>query len=175
MVHPHRSVPDTSDRPGPGRWQRSFRGQEGELRQLREWLTALLPDGAGRDDLISVAVELGTNAIQHTASGSGGWFTVEVACLGPATRVSVTDQGAANEPCLTGDPLSEHGRGLIIVRALSAASGVCGNASGRTVWAEIAQCSPSPGSPSAASPFLADQGRSNCPSASSAMAISRTL
>jgi Histidine kinase-like ATPase domain len=152
-----------------------FRGQEGELRQMREWLTALLPDDPARDDLISVAVELGTNAIQHTASGRGGWFTVEVACLGPATRVSVTDQGAANEPCPAQDPLGEHGRGLIIVRALSAASGVCGNASGRTVWAEIAQCNSPGGSSSGASPFPAGQGRSSRPSASSAMAISRTL
>jgi len=190
MVHAH--APGTSDwsRPRHDRWHRLFRGQEGELRQLREWLTALLPDGPARDDLISVAVELGTNAIQHTASGNGGRFMVEVACLGPATRVSVTDEGAADEPCLTEDPLSEHGRGLIIVRALSAASGMSGDASGRTVWAEIAQCNPSggnpsggnssggsssAGSPSPASPFLAGQGRSSRPSASSAMAISRTL
>jgi serine/threonine-protein kinase RsbW len=174
MVHAH--APGASDwsRPRHDRWQRLFRGQEGELRQLREWLTALLPDGPARDDLISVAVELGTNAIQHTASGNGGRFMVEVACLGPATRVSVTDEGAASEPCLTEDPFSEHGRGLIIVRALSVTSGVCGDASGRTVWAEIAHCSPPPGSPPA-SPFLAGQGRSSRPSASSAMAISRTL
>ena len=64
------------------------------MRQLRRWLTALLPDGPARDDLISVAVELGTNAIQHTSSGQGGWFTVEVARRGAVTRIDVTDEGA---------------------------------------------------------------------------------
>jgi hypothetical protein len=194
MVHTHRPAPDTSDRVGiwsrtgwpvPRRehWQRLFRGQQTELRQLRHWVTALLPDTSARDDLISVAVELGTNAIQHTASGDGGWFTVEVACLGPVIRVAVTDEGGPGVPCLTGEPLSsgdlaldgdldgdldneiagdcesDCGRGLLIVRALSVSSGVCGNARGRTVWAEIA----------------APQGRSSSPSASSAMASSRTL
>jgi Histidine kinase-like ATPase domain len=194
MVHTHRPAPDTSDRAGiwsrtgwpvPRReyWQRLFRGQQTELRQLRHWLTALLPDTSARDDLISVAVELGTNAIQHTASGDGGWFTVEVACLGPVIRVAVTDEGGPGAPRLTGDPLSsgdlaldsdldgdldseiavdcesDCGRGLLIVRALSVTAGVCGNARGRTVWAEVA----------------APQGRSSSPSASSAMASSRTL
>jgi hypothetical protein len=176
MVRAHRSAPDTSDPAHPGvwartgwpvsrrdRWQRLFRGQEGELCQLRRWLTGLLPDTSARDDLISVAVELGTNAIQHTASGTGGWFTVEVACLGPVIRVAVTDEGAPGAPCVNEDPLSDRGRGLVIVRALSVSSGVCGNTRGRTVWAEIAITPDDP------------QGRSNRPSASSAMAISRTL
>jgi hypothetical protein len=40
--------------------------------RLRRWLAALLPDGLERDDLTSVAVELATNAIQHTASVTDG-------------------------------------------------------------------------------------------------------
>ena len=111
----------------------------------------LLPDTSARDDLISVAVELGTNAIQHTASGDGGWFTVEVACRDSVIRVAVTDEGAPSAPQLGEDPFaggdvfagdvdcdSDCGRGLLIVQALSVASGVCGNVSGRTVWAEVA-------------------------------------
>jgi serine/threonine-protein kinase RsbW len=184
MVHTHRPAPGTSDRAGiwsrtgwpvPRRdhWQRLFRGQQTELRQLRHWLTGLLPDTSARDDLISVAVELGTNAIQHTASGDGGWFTVEVSCLDPVFRVAVTDEGAPGAPRLARDPLSDcdldldldldcdidRGRGLLIVRALSVTSGVCGNARGRTVWAEVA----------------APQSRSSSPSASSVLASSRTL
>jgi anti-sigma regulatory factor (Ser/Thr protein kinase) len=208
-VHAHRFVPDKSDR--AFRWQRLFRGQESELRQLRHWLTDLLPDSPGRDDLISVAVELGTNAVQHTASGDGGWFTVEVACLGPVMRVSVTDQGAAWGPSLTEDPPRadldldldpdedtncDRGRGLIIVRALSVTCGVRGNASGRTVWAEVAQAQIQAARQARrpqtqTQPQLEHetelehqtriqgnangQGRSSRPSASSAMAISRTL
>ena len=124
-----------------GRWQRLFRGQESELRQLRRWLTALLPDGPARDDLISVAVELGTNAIQHTSSGQGGWFTVEVARRGGVARIDVTDEGAPCGPQVTDDPMSDCGRGLIIIRALSESCGVRGDARGRTVWAEVAWAS----------------------------------
>ncbi len=201
-------MPDKSDR--ACRWLRLFRGQESELRQLRHWLTELLPDSPGRDDLISVAVELGTNAVQHTASGNGGWFTVEVASLGPMLRVSVTDEGAERGPSLADDPPADpdlddvldaitgsrcdRGRGLLIVRALAVTCGVCGNASGRTVWAEVAQApaktsvppqaeipvpahararihTRTPGAPRTAN----GQGRSSRPAASSAMAISRTL
>ncbi|MBV9794532.1 MAG: ATP-binding protein [Actinobacteria bacterium] len=177
-------------------WMRLFRGQESELRQLRDWLTGLLPDSSARDDLISVAVELGTNAVQHTASGDGGWFTVEVASLGPVLRVAVTDEGATGAPPLADDPFtdavtagppghpaddldgycdddSDCGRGLIIVRALSVASGVCGNGSGRTVWAEVAATPPA--STLYASPCPGAQGRSSNPASSSAMASSRTL
>ncbi|HEY2237730.1 MAG TPA: ATP-binding protein [Streptosporangiaceae bacterium] len=152
-MHAHRSGPDKSDR--AYRWLRLFRGQESELGQLRHWLTGLLPDSPGRDDLISVAVELGTNAVQHTASGNGGWFTVEVATLGPMLRVSVTDEGSERGPSLSDDPPADpdlddvldaiagtrcdRGRGLLIVRALAVTCGVCGNASGRTVWAEVAR------------------------------------
>ena len=231
-------MPGKSDR--ACRWQRLFRGQESELGQLRRWLTELLPGGPGRDDLISVAVELGTNAVQHSASGDGGWFTVEVASLGPVLRVSVTDEGAERGPCLTEDPPAglaldspadlhpdpdpvlglnpdlaldlsldlgpetdsdpgtrcDRGRGLLIVRALSLTCGMRGNAGGRTVWAEVAQApdpapaeapapaqapdqaeaAPSPRQPANGQPGTANgQGRSSRPSASSAMAISRTL
>jgi anti-sigma regulatory factor (Ser/Thr protein kinase) len=127
------SRPDTY-----GRWCRLFRGQESELRPLRRWLTSLLPDRAARDDLISVAVELGTNAIQHTSSGQGGSFTVEVTHRDAMTRIDVTDGGAPSGPQITDDPMSDCGRGLIIVRALSESCGVRGDARGRTVWAEVA-------------------------------------
>jgi hypothetical protein len=119
------------------RWRRTFRGEKHELQRLRRWLTGLLPDRPARDDLLSVAVELATNAIQHTGSGQGGWFTVEVAGAGPVVRVAVADGGAADGPCLTDDPLGDCGRGLVIVHALSLVTGVCGDQRGRTVWAEV--------------------------------------
>ena len=127
------SRPDTFDR-----WQRLFRGQESELRHLRRWLTGLLPDCPERDDLISVAVELGTNAVQHTASGDGGWFTVEVTRHTAVIRLDVTDEGSPSGPQVGGDPMSDCGRGLVIVRALAESCGVHGDRRGRTVWAEIA-------------------------------------
>ena len=115
-----------------------FRGQDSELRQLRRWLRVLLPDCPARDDLISVAAELAANAIQHTASGNGGWFTVEVTSLGPVVRLDVTDQGGPFVPQVSDVAMSDRGRGLIIVQALAERYGVCGGGGGRTVWAELA-------------------------------------
>jgi serine/threonine-protein kinase RsbW len=119
------------------RWRQRFRGEDHELQRLRCWLAGILPDHPARDDVLSVAVELGTNAIQHTASGRNGWFTVEVAWPGPVVRVAVADGGATSGPCLNDDPLSDCGRGLVIVHALSVRTGVSGGRWGRTVWAEV--------------------------------------
>ena len=135
---PAGSRPDTS-----GRWLRLFRGQQSEIRQLRHWLTALLPDGLERDDLTSVAVELATNAIQHTASGQSGWFTVELARHGHVAGIAVTDEGGPGGPQPSDDPMSDCGRGLVIVQALAQSWGVRGDSRGRTVWAEVA-CRPRP-------------------------------
>lgn len=38
-------------------------------------LASVLPECPARDDVISVATELASNAILHTASGNRGWFT----------------------------------------------------------------------------------------------------
>jgi histidine kinase-like protein len=120
------------------RWRQLFPGEERQLGVLRRWLAALLPDCAARDDVVSVAVELATNAVKFTASGHGGWFAVELTWSGRVVRVAVVDGGAPAAPHLVDDPTGEHGRGLLMVRALSARTGVCGDGRGRLVWAEIA-------------------------------------
>jgi hypothetical protein len=103
----------------------------------------LLPRCPRRDDLVTVASELAANAVQHTDSGRGGWFHVEISWLRDCVRVTVADQGAPAGPPLAAAPAEEHGRGLQIVQALSARVGVTGGAGGRTVWAEIPWPSPS--------------------------------
>lgn len=119
------------------RWRRVFAGQECELSALRGWLRSLLPECPARDDVIIVADELASNAIVHTASGRGGWFAVEVTWPGPLVRVAVADGGAPGGPQIVADPAGEHGRGLVVVAALSARTGMCGGPEGRLVWAEI--------------------------------------
>ncbi len=119
------------------RWRRVFAGHEREMSALRQWLTLLLPDCPARDDVLSVATELGTNAICHTASGRGGWFVVEIVWSQLMVRVAVTDDGAPDGPRLIDDPAGEHGRGLVVVAALSARTGVCGDHRGRLVWADV--------------------------------------
>ena len=86
---------------------------------------------------MSVAVELGTNAIRHSTSGHGGQFAVEVIWSVPVTRVAVYDDGGLDSPRITEDLLCEDGRGLLMVTALSERMGVGGDAQGRVVWADI--------------------------------------
>jgi hypothetical protein len=120
------------------RWRQVFRGEERQLGLMRRWLVACLPECSARDDVVSVATELGSNAIVHTASGRGGWFAVEVTWSQSTVRVAVADHGGPAEPQKIEAPDGEHGRGLLLVHGLSARTGATGNEQGRTVWAEIA-------------------------------------
>ena len=120
------------------RWRQVFPGDERQIRTVRRWLAGLLPPCSSRDDVIAVAVELATNAVKFSSSGRGGSFAVEVTWHGAVVRVAVADGGAPEGPRLIDDPLGDHGRGLLMVRALSVRTGVCGDHRGRLVWAEIA-------------------------------------
>lgn len=124
----------------PGlRWRRVFPGKERELAALRRWLSSLLPDCPARDDVLSVATELGSNAIQHTHSGrEGGWFAVEVTWRETVIQVAVADCGAATEPHVIDDPAGERHRGLLLVQGLSIRAGFVGDQRGRLAWAYIA-------------------------------------
>lgn len=118
-------------------WRRLFPGEEQQISALRRWLTGLLPECPSRDDVVTVAVELATNTLKFTASGQGGSFTVEITWYGTVVRVGVADDGAPDGPHLIEDPLGEHGRGLMIVRALSSRVGVRGDHHGRLTWADV--------------------------------------
>jgi anti-sigma regulatory factor (Ser/Thr protein kinase) len=119
-------------------WQQTFPGEECQLAVMRRWLASLLPGCPARDDLAVVATELGANAIQHTASGRGGLFAVQVVLRRDRVRIMVTDAGGRTFPRIVEDPVSEKGRGLRLVDGLSAGMGVSGDCRGRRVWADIA-------------------------------------
>lgn len=120
------------------RWRQVLRGEQHQLAVLRRWLASLLPDCEARDDVISVATELASNALLHTASGRGGWFAVEITRYQAIVRIVVADQGGPAEPHVIDDPDAEHGRGLLLVRGLSLRTGVTGDQRGRLVWADVA-------------------------------------
>jgi anti-sigma regulatory factor (Ser/Thr protein kinase) len=129
------------------RWRQVFRGEERQLGAMRRWLKSLLPDCAARDDLLSVATELANNAIQHTASGRGASFAVEVAWHQSVVQVAVADRGGPGEPRVIDDPDGERGRGLLLVQALSIRTGFAGDQRGRLVWAQIPWEDPSGAAP----------------------------
>lgn len=119
------------------RWRRVFPGRERELSALRRWLSSLLPHCAARDDVHTVANELASNAIQHTLSGRGAWFAVEVTWDPTAVQVAVADCGGPSEPRVINDPGAERGRGLLMVQGLSIRTGQTGDQRGRLVWAQV--------------------------------------
>src|SRR5690348_7948951 len=139
------------------RWRRVFPGRDDQVREVRHWLAGLLPGVPERDDVVVVAVELVTNAIRHTASGRGGLVMVEITWRGPVLRIAVADDGAPGGPRLAAGPgrLGEGGRGLHLVRALAAGTGVCGDHRGRLVWADLAWPGARPVAPALPPPRVA--------------------
>ena len=73
----------------------------------------------------------GVNA-DGTAPGDGDWFAVEVSWHGAAVRVAVADCGSPSGPRVIDDPEAEHGRGVVMVRALAIRTGDCGDH--RAAW-----------------------------------------
>lgn len=119
------------------RWRRVFPGEGTQLGLLRGWLRDLLPECGAREDVITVASELGANAVCHTASGRGGQFSVEVIWSASAVQIVVGDAGGPGKPRIIDDPDSENGRGLRVVQALSSGMGVTGGERGRFVHADV--------------------------------------
>lgn len=93
------------------------------------------------DDVATVVTELAANAVLHSRSGRpGGTFTLRLQAVpGEPVLIEVRDQGPAPAPARSGpdqDGLSESGRGLAMVAALSAAWGRDGHG---LSWALVGQ------------------------------------
>ncbi len=106
----------------------------GARRAIRA-LADQLPAGAPIDDLQLVVSELMSNAIRHGQSGND--ITLRVFRQGTRLRVEVRNSGAPFAVPDAADPLAESGRGLALVRAVTARLGV-GRERGRVlVWCEF--------------------------------------
>jgi serine/threonine-protein kinase RsbW len=149
--------------PGPAvRLRRVFPGREDQVRLVRRFVTGVLADYPGRDDVALCATELATNAIRHTASGRGGVFATELTWARTTIRLAVADAGAPTGPVIgPHDPglLDEAGRGLTVVAGLSDSYGAEGDHRGRVVWAQFrsAPRTPAPPAPERTSPQPATQ------------------
>ncbi len=89
------------------RWLRAFEGTRDQVAEVRRFVSCLLEECPAREALITCVSELSANAVVHTASGCGGFFTVEVACpRSGVARVSVTDAGGPTEPA-AGVPVTD--------------------------------------------------------------------
>ena len=115
-----------------------FDGDPGKVGTVRRWARAHLEawglDAERIDDAVLCLSELVTNASMHTRSEC----EVRLVLSSPELTVTVRDRGAAGHALADehsrGDPLRVHGRGLLIVDALSSRWGSTQDASGTTVW-----------------------------------------
>ncbi|MGW5638484.1 ATP-binding protein [Streptomyces sp. NPDC003832] len=108
-------------------------------RALVRTALAELEHSADSDTAELLTAELVANAVEHTTAGEGpielvvellpGGCRVEVHDPDPAPPGSLT-QPDSGEP----DPWQEHGRGLLLIRALSSSCGHRPTPSGKAVW-----------------------------------------
>jgi anti-sigma regulatory factor (Ser/Thr protein kinase) len=107
-------------------------------RALVRTALAELEHGADSDTAELLTAELVANAVEHTAGDSPielvvellpGGCQVEVHDPDPAPPGDLTAPGA-----LTPDPWQEHGRGLLLIRALSSSCGHRATDGGKAVW-----------------------------------------
>ncbi len=115
----------------------------GSVAQARRLMRAQFGVWAVRDEdacdaAALILSELVTNAVVHTASRR---IICELCAESEKLRITVRDEGCGSgipRPAHRGMD-EEHGRGLLLVDAVSSAWGVhdAGPGSGRTVWAEL--------------------------------------
>jgi hypothetical protein len=128
--------------------------------EARRLVAELLAGCPAREVLMTCVSELCANAIEHTDSGNGGVFIVEVDLPRPGVaRIAVTDEGGPSLPVAGRlDLMAEGGRGLAMVAACASRWGYADAYPGRTVWAEACWPVLVPTPPGAAAPVAAAPG-----------------
>ncbi|HEX3591781.1 MAG TPA: ATP-binding protein [Pseudonocardiaceae bacterium] len=116
--------------------QQTFTATLPSLELLRTLVVAALSgvDGQIVSDVELIATELVTNAHLHGRPP----IQFRLYYADPATlRMDVTDSAAALPRVMHPDSEAEHGRGLLLVQAMSTTWGVLKVGTGKTVWAEF--------------------------------------
>jgi serine/threonine-protein kinase RsbW len=118
--------------------RRVFPGRPDQVASARRFVSRVLACCPAAADAMLLTSELVTNAIQHTATGTGGDFEVTVCHCQRGIRVTVTDGGSHHVPALTHPAaLPTSGQGLMLVTVLAARWGHHGDEHGRSVWFEL--------------------------------------
>ncbi|MEU6314919.1 ATP-binding protein [Streptomyces sp. NPDC047014] len=141
-THPGPHGKDGPAVPDPRAWRIVLPHTPAAVRLARALVrTALAETGmpVDRDTAELLTAELVANAVEHTCADTPVELVVELPAEG--CRVEVRD----GDPCPPGDlspraddshpdPWQEHGRGLLLVRALSSACGHRSTPEGKAVW-----------------------------------------
>jgi serine/threonine-protein kinase RsbW len=119
----------------------TYPGTPEHVRQARADARNLLDGCPAADDVVLCLSELAANAVLHSNSRRpGGTFTVRLeSCPGAYIRIEVEDDGG---PWIAKPPDPASGRGLDIIRALTARWEITASPAGRSVWARIDWPSP---------------------------------
>ncbi|GAB7180425.1 hypothetical protein ATKI12_0256 [Kitasatospora sp. Ki12] len=88
-------------------------------------------------DVELVATELCTNAVLHGAASFLGCFGVRLTPQPRGLRIEVTDAGPGPFDRPAPPPLTENGRGLLLVSQMCESWGVDVTSDGTVVWAEL--------------------------------------
>lgn len=124
---------------------RSFEQSRLSVPAARDWVLGLVSDLPS--DLIEITALLASELVTNAVLYGSGHFQVSVERFVDRRRVwiGVTDSGAGHPTPQNPDDTAEHGRGLQLVNALSAAWGVQRQRQTKTVWFELAtRRSPNP-------------------------------
>ena len=115
--------------------RRAFPGADDQVGQARLFVGQVLGGCPVTDDAVLLTSELVTNAITHTASGTGGKVTVTVYRADTCVRVEVRDDGSDEIPivCPRDDP-GDSGYGLGLVELMAHCWGHRGGQRNRVVW-----------------------------------------
>jgi serine/threonine-protein kinase RsbW len=122
----------------------TYPGTPEHVRRARADARTVLGGCPAADDAILCISELAANAVLHSNSRRpGGTFTVRIENRpGACIRIEVEDDGG---PWIARAPDPASGRGLDIIRALTAEWGITASPPGRCVWARINWSSPASG------------------------------
>lgn len=115
-------------------------------RALVRTALAELEHGADSDTAELLTAELVANAVEHTAGDAPIELVVELQPTGCRIEVHDPDPvapGDLTRPALEEpDPWQEHGRGLLLIRALSSSCGHRPTEQGKAVWFRLAAVPP---------------------------------
>ncbi|MCD7443002.1 ATP-binding protein [Streptomyces lincolnensis] len=107
-------------------------------RALVRTALAELEHGADSDTAELLTAELVANAVEHTAGDAPIELVVELLPTGCQVEVHDPDPAPPGHltlpECEDPDPWQEHGRGLLLIRALSSSCGHRPTESGKAVW-----------------------------------------
>jgi anti-sigma regulatory factor (Ser/Thr protein kinase) len=115
--------------------RRVFPGAGDQVGRARLFVGQVLSGCPVTDEVVLLTSELVTNAITHTASGTGGKVTVTVYRGDTRVRVEVRDDGSAEIPVVRArDEDRDCGYGLGLVELMAHRWGHRGGQRGRIVW-----------------------------------------